>query len=111
MFFFSFIQSVTQLPDAAERLKICEQNFKKSYGENFDRVMSLKGNAVNERVLIMRLHLLQAILHFHQNQRADARRLLSQAEIEFEQLQISETSINALVEMGNKRIVHVWNDI
>lgn len=103
---FEFTQSVTQLPDAAKRLKICEQNFKKSYGENFDRVVSLKGNAVNEKALIMRLHLLQAILHFHQNQRADARRLLSLAELEFEQLQISESSVAALVEMGTKRSSH-----
>lgn len=65
-----------------------------------DRVVSLKGNAVNEKALIMRLHLLQAILHFHQNQRFDARRLLSLAEIEFEQLQINEASVAALVEMG-----------
>lgn len=49
----------------------------------------------------MRLHLLQAILHFHQNQRADARRLLLLAETEFAQLQISESGVTALVEMGN----------
>lgn len=95
------LQSVTLLPDAAVRLRICEQNFKKSYGENLDRVISLKGNAVNERALIMRLHLLQAVLCFHQNQRDEARRLLSLAEIEFAQLQISESSVTALVEMGN----------
>lgn len=67
--------------------------------------MSLKGTAVNEKALIMRLHLLQAILHFHQNQRVEAQRLLSLVEIEFAQLQISESSVAALVEMGNKRIV------
>lgn len=94
---------MTQLPDAVKRLKICEQNFKKSYGENLDRVVSLKGNAVNEKALIMRLHLLQAILHFHQNQQVDALRLLSQAQLEFEQLQISESSVTALVEMGTER--------
>lgn len=99
---------MTQLPEAIKRLKICEQNFKKSYGENLDRVVSLKGNAINEKALIMRLHLLQAILHFHQNQQVDALRLLSQAQLEFEQLQISEGSVNALVEMGNKRTVTSW---
>lgn len=96
------------MPEAIKRLKICEQNFKKSYGENLDRVVSLKGNAINEKALIMRLHLLQAILHFHQNQQVDALRLLSQAQLEFEQLQISEGSVNALVEMGNKRTVTSW---
>lgn len=66
--------------------------------------MSLKGNAVNEKALIMRLHLLQSILHFHQNQRFDARRLLSLAELEFEQLQIDESSVAALVEMGKWKL-------
>lgn len=93
---------MTQLPDAANRLRICEQNFKKSYGENLDRVVTLKGTAVNEKALIMRLHLLQAVMKFHQNQRNDARRLLSIAELELAQLQVDETSVNTLVDMGKK---------
>lgn len=93
-------QSVTQLPDAEKRLKICEQNFKRSYGDNLDRVISLKGTAVNEKALIMRLHLLQAVLEFHRNKRNEARRLFNLAEVELCSLKIDETSVNTLVEMG-----------
>lgn len=88
------------MPDAESRLKICENNFKKSYGENLDRVVSLKGNAVSERALIMRLHLMQAVFEFHKNNRNDAHRLLMQAQLELEQLKVDENSVKTLVEMG-----------
>lgn len=88
------------MPDAEQRLKICEQNFKRSYGENLDRVLSLKGTAVNEKALIMRLHLLKAVLEFHRNQRNEAKRLFSLAEVELLQLKIDDTSLNTLIEMG-----------
>lgn len=97
---------MTQLPDAENRLRICEQNFKNSYGENLDRVVTLKGNAINEKALIMRLHLLQAILRFHRNERIEAQRLLSIAETELAQLQVDEASVTTLVEMGNIFGVH-----
>lgn len=88
------------MPDAENRLQICERHFKKSYGENLNRVMTLKGNAANERALIMRMHLLQAILHFHQNQRNLAYELLSTADLEWQQLQVNDEMVNSLIEMG-----------
>lgn len=88
------------MPDAENRLQICERHFKKSYGENLDRVMTLKGNVANEKALIMRLHLLQAILNFHQNQRNSAYTLLSTADLEWQQLQVNEVLVDTLVEMG-----------
>lgn len=100
------MQSVTQLPDAEKRLKICEQNFKRSYGENMDRVLTLKGTAVNEKALIMRLHLLQGVLEFHRNQRNEARRLINLAEMELCALKIDDASVNTLVEMGKNDLVH-----
>lgn len=89
-----------QLPDAEKRLFKCEQNFKRSYGENFDRVVALKGDASNEKALIMRLHLLQAVLQYHQNRRAESEAMLSLAERELNALQVNEESLAALVEMG-----------
>lgn len=93
-------QSIRHLPDAEHRLQICEKHFKRSYGENLNRVMTLKGNAANERALIMRMHLLQAILNFHKNQRNFAFELLSTADLEWQQLQINEGLVDSLVEMG-----------
>ena len=56
--------NLNELPNAQERLNECETNFKKSYGENLERVLTLKGNSCNEAVLYVRLHLLQAICAF-----------------------------------------------
>lgn len=96
---------MTQLPDAEKRLAICEQNFKKSYGENLDRVVTLKGTAINEKALIMRLHLLQAILLFHRNQRQEARNQLFLTQTELNQLKVDESSVAALVDMG----IYLWS--
>lgn len=65
--------------------------------------MSLKGNAVNERALIMRLHLMQSIISYHQNQRHHASNLLQTAELEWQQLQINDEMVKTLVEMGKSR--------
>ena len=40
---FLCLRSVTHIPDAEKRLKICEQNFHQSYGPNLERLMALKG--------------------------------------------------------------------
>ncbi|KAJ6638174.1 NEDD8 ultimate buster 1 [Pseudolycoriella hygida] len=94
------LKSVMQLPAAERRLQICESKFKESYGENLDRVMFLKGCTGNEKALIMRLHLLQAIVLYHQNRRYESQSLLLLAESELNQLKISDESVNAIVEMG-----------
>lgn len=48
----------------------------------------------------MRLHLLQAIVLFHQNRRLEAQNVLLLAETELNQLKISDDSVMALVDMG-----------
>lgn len=94
------IQSISQLPEAEKRLYICEKSFKKSYGDNLDRVVQLKGNAANEQALFMRLHLLMAVVMFHQNRRNESRVMLQMAESELSRLKVSDASLNLLVDMG-----------
>lgn len=65
-----------------------------------NRVMHLKGNAVNERAIFVRLHLLQAILMFHENKRKEAYQKICQAESELRSLKIDETQLQSLMEMG-----------
>lgn len=38
------LQSITHIPDAEARLTICENNFHRSYGENLERVIAIKGS-------------------------------------------------------------------
>lgn len=56
--------------------------------------------AGNEAVLFMRLHLLQAIVLYHQNKREEASNLLKVAENELKELKVDDNSIVALVELG-----------
>lgn len=48
----------------------------------------------------MRLHLLQAIVKYYQNNRSEALNLLMQAEEELKSLKVDDKSILALVELG-----------
>lgn len=65
-----------------------------------DRVVAIKGSASNEKALIMRLHLLQSVLRYHQNRRTEAAAMLTVAEQELAALQVNDDSVAALMEMG-----------
>ncbi|GJQ65644.1 hypothetical protein Trydic_g7734 [Trypoxylus dichotomus] len=54
----------------------------------------------NEAALLMRLHLLQAIVLYHQNQRQEARNLLLKANNELLSLKVDEQSVLILIELG-----------
>ncbi|CAH2248555.1 jg24157 [Pararge aegeria aegeria] len=65
-----------------------------------ENVKLLHACAANERVLFMRLYLLQGIVAFHRNKRAEARTLLEKAEAELKYLKVDENSVQALMELG-----------
>lgn len=92
--------SVAHLPEAQKRLERCGANFRRSYGENLERLIALKGSPGNEAVLLMRLHLLQAIVMYHQNKRSESLQLLKKAQEELKELKVDENSICLLVELG-----------
>ncbi|KAH8249913.1 hypothetical protein KR026_001480 [Drosophila bipectinata] len=94
------LKNITQLPDAQRRLDICEKNFRRSYGDQFDRLYSIRGSSCPERALIMRLHLLQGVLLFHQNRRDEAYEKLEEASRALEELKVNDDQLSALLEMG-----------
>ncbi|KDR09755.1 NEDD8 ultimate buster 1 [Zootermopsis nevadensis] len=94
------LRSVTHIPDAEQRLRKCEQNFHQSYGPNLERLLALKGTTGNEAALFMRLHLLQAIVLFHQNKRQEASKLLARADSELSSLKVDDHSLSTLIELG-----------
>lgn len=94
------LRSIMQLPDAETRLKICEDNFKRSYGENLSRVESVKGSSENEKTLIARLQLMKGVLYFHQNRRLEAQSMMNLAEQSIQALKVNEASMELLIEMG-----------
>lgn len=96
------LKGITFLPDAENRLKFCEENFKKSYGDDLKRAQSVKGSIKNERSLVTRLHLMKGILYFHQN-RPEAKVFLEIAERETNALRVNEASVTMLIDMGYTR--------
>ncbi|XP_016974421.1 NEDD8 ultimate buster 1 [Drosophila rhopaloa] len=94
------LKNITQLPDAQRRLDICERSFRKSYGEQFDRLYAIKGTSCPERALIMRLHLLQGVLYFHQNRRDESYERLEEAAKALDELKVNDDQLLTLVEMG-----------
>lgn len=94
------LKNVTQLPDAERRLAICTRSFRRSYGENFERLYSLKGKACPERALLMRLKLLQGVVLFHQNRRDEAFEHFEAASTLLRELKVNEEELTMLVEMG-----------
>jgi len=94
------LQSVSELPNAAKRLEVCEQKFKDSYGTNLDRLLTIKGSTGQEAALLMRLHLLQGIVAFHLGRENEARLLLKKVQIEAELLNVNEKFLDQIVEMG-----------
>lgn len=92
--------NLNELPNATERLKECEKNFKKSYGENLERVMALKGNSSSEAVLFVRLHLLQAICAFISGHQREARILLQKAQVEFKILKVPTEALEEVMAQG-----------
>lgn len=94
------LKNVTQLPDAEHRLARCSRNFGISYGDNLERLYSLKGKDCPERALIMRLKLLQGVIFFHQNLRNQAFECFEAAKTLLNELKINNDQLALLVDMG-----------
>lgn len=54
----------------------------------------------NEACLIMRLHLLQAVVLYHQNKREESLSMLRNVDLELRGLKVDPDGITALVELG-----------
>jgi len=94
------LQNISALPDAERRLKTCEECFHRSYGTNLERLMVVKGGTGTEVALFVRLHLLQAVVAFHQQRNDVALSLLAKAESELNMLKTSEADMQQVMMMG-----------
>ncbi|KAG6448502.1 hypothetical protein O3G_MSEX005528 [Manduca sexta] len=97
------LRAVSSAADAALRLQRAAAAFSSTYGDNHHRLIAIKGNAESERILFMRLYLLQGIVAYHQNNREEAKRLFEKAEYEMNFLRVNEESVSCLMELGWSR--------
>lgn len=94
------LRSADYLQDAERRLNSCEQKLNLIYGPALSRVKQIKGSTANEMCLLMRLHLMQAIVIYHQNNREEARSMFDAVQQELNALKVDDSSLKYLVEMG-----------
>uniref|UniRef100_A0A0B7AFM1 UBA domain-containing protein n=1 Tax=Arion vulgaris TaxID=1028688 RepID=A0A0B7AFM1_9EUPU len=94
------LKNLEQLPDAETRLRKSELCFKRCYGEQMERLASIKGGTGAEQALLMRLYLLQGIVAFHKGDITSARNLLGRAEFVLTLLHVDDTQLNEIMLMG-----------
>jgi len=94
------LNTVSELPMAEERLQVCEQKFKASYGADMERVAALKGSSGNEAALMARLNLVQGIVAFHLGRDREARILLEKCAVQMQMLAVCETDLLEIASMG-----------
>jgi len=95
------VGNMSELPHAFERLSECESNLASSYGANMERVRALKGGVGSqEAVLLVRMHLLQAIVAFHSGHVGRAKTLLTSTAAEMESLRVPQELIQEVCAAG-----------
>lgn len=95
------LKNINQLPDAEQRLRLCEDKFRQSYGDNMRRVTAIKGTQqCSEKALLLRLHLLKAVLFFHQNKREEAEIMFQVVETELQSLRVDDGALSTLLDCG-----------
>jgi hypothetical protein len=94
------LKSIAELPSVESRLKKCENSLHRSYGENLERVVALKGSAGWEAALFVRLHLLQGIAAYHLGHIERSKFLLAKVDEEVKRLQVSDDQLAELINMG-----------
>lgn len=94
------LQQVSSLPDAERRLALCEEKLKKIYGPNMERVTKLRGGSYKELALVIRLHLMQAAIHFYRGTYNKSLDIIEKTEKELQTVSVDEKSMLAVMEMG-----------
>ena len=94
------LENLDALPDASKRLQMCENFFKRSYGESLQRLLTIKGSAGHEIALFVRLYVLQGVVAYHEGKFASARDLLSKAKFYADSIEVDHDKITEMVTVG-----------